>query len=555
MIQNIFSAINLNFILLVFLGAVAGLFVGAMPGLSVTMATALLVSITFTWETNNALALIMGVYVVGVFSGAITAILINIPGAPGSVATTLDGYPMAKKGCANLALKTATIYSFIGTIIGLLILAVSAKPVTKLALAFSPFHYFLLAVFGLTTVGSLTSKNFTKGMISAALGVFISTIGMDPIMGIGRFTLGVPDLQKGIPIIAALIGLFGISEILFQISIKKEKAVLLNVTKDKVMLKDLLRHWFLGIRSSVIGALIGALPGAGGPVASLLAYDQAKKSTKNPEVPFGEGAVEGIVASESANNGCIGGALIPMLTLAVPGDAVTAVILSAFYIHGLRPGPLLFQESPQMFGVILAGGFIGCFMILLLGLTIGPLLSKIAIVQQKHLFPIDVQGDSKIVDVLIEMGANITADRKHNCLIVKGGNELKGITVNLSEMPDALPALSVVACFAKGMTRFEGVGMIRKKETDRIAVMKEVLTKMGASIEDEEEAMIIHGGNPLTGTLVESYDDHRVAMALALAGLMAEGVTVVNNAECVEVSLPNFYEVMNSVGAKINVKN
>jgi putative tricarboxylic transport membrane protein len=209
MIQDIFTVIDFNFILFVFLGAVAGLFVGAMPGLSVTMATALLVSITFTWETNYAMALIMGVYVVGVFSGAITAILINIPGAPGSVATTLDGYPMAKNGRASLALKTATLYSFLGSIIGLLILAVSASQVTKLALAFSPFDYFLLAAFGLTTVGSLTSKNFTKGLISAALGVFISTIGMDPIMGIGRFTFGIPNLQKGIPVIATLIGLFG----------------------------------------------------------------------------------------------------------------------------------------------------------------------------------------------------------------------------------------------------------------------------------------------------------------------------------------------------------
>lgn len=410
MLHDIFSVIDVNFIFIVFLGALAGLFVGAMPGLSVTMATALLVSITFTWETNYALALIMGVYVVGVFSGAITAILINIPGAPGSVATTLDGYPMAKRGKASLALKTATIYSFLGSVLGLLILAISASQVTKLALAFSPFDYFLLAAFGLTTVGSLTSKNFTKGLVSAALGVFISTIGMDPIMGIGRFTFGIPNLQKGIPVIATLIGLFGFSEIFYQISKKKGKPVLLNVTKDKVKIKDLIRHWGLGLRSSVIGTLIGALPGAGGPVASLLAYDQAKRSTKNPEVAFGEGAVEGIVASESANNGCIGGALIPMLTLAVPGDAVTAVILSAFYVHGLRPGPLLFHESPDMFGVILAGGFIGCFMILLLGLTVGPLLSKIAIVPQKHLLP--------IVAVLCVIGAYAASTNSFDILIM-----------------------------------------------------------------------------------------------------------------------------------------
>lgn len=388
MIRDIFSVIDINFIILVSIGSLAGLFVGAMPGLSVTMATALLVSLTFTWQVNNAMALIMGVFTVGVYSGAVTAILINIPGAPSSVATTLDGYPMAKKGDSLLALKTAAYYSFLGTIIGLLVLAISAKQVSKLALYFSPIDYFLLALFGLTTVGSLTSKDFTKGMISALIGVFISTIGMDPIMGVGRFTYGSVNLQRGISIIPALIGLFGFSEILFQIYSGSVQIESLPISKSKVKVKEIFSHWGLGIRSAIIGVLIGALPGAGGPVAAILAYDQAKKTTKNPKVPFGQGAIEGLVASESANNACVGGALIPMLTLAVPGDAVTAVILSAFYVHGLRPGPLLFSETPEMFNVILAGGFIGSIMILVLGLTVAPMLSKIATIQQRHLFPV-----------------------------------------------------------------------------------------------------------------------------------------------------------------------
>lgn len=397
MFQEIFSILDWGFILVVFLGAISGLFVGSMPGLSVTMATALLVSVTFTWDTNLAMGLIMGVYVVGVYSGAITAILINIPGAPSSVSTTLDGYPMAKKGQALMALRTATIYSFLGSVIGLLILMLSAGPVTKLALEFSPFDYFLLAAFGLATIGSLTSDSFTKGLISAGIGVFLSTVGMDPMIGIGRFTFGITNLQKGIPIVAALIGLFGFSEILMQLSIRKKQSEVLEIKETKFKTSKILKHWPLGIRSSIIGSVIGALPGAGGPVAALLAYDQAKKTTKNPEVPFGEGAIEGIVASEAANNGCIGGALIPMLTLAVPGDAVTAVILSAFYVHGLRPGPLLFKETPEMFYVILAGGFLACIMILILGFTIAPLLSKVSQVKNKHLFP--------VISVLCVIGA------------------------------------------------------------------------------------------------------------------------------------------------------
>lgn len=388
MLSDLTAIIDLPFIGVIFLGAVSGLFVGSMPGLSVTMATALLVSITYTWDTNLAMGLIMGVYVVGVYSGAITAILINIPGAPSSVSTTLDGYPMAKKGQALLALRTATIYSFMGSVIGLVILMISAGPVTKLALKFTRFDYFLLALFGLTTIGSLTSKSYVKGLLSAALGVFLSTVGMDSMFGIGRFTFGVTNLQRGIPIVAALIGLFGFSEILMQVSKKKAESKRLAITDEKVSTAGILKHWFLGVYSSILGALIGALPGAGGPVAALIAYDQAKKVTKSPKVPFGEGAIEGIVASEAANNGCIGGALIPMLTLAVPGDAVTAVILSAFYIHGLRPGPLLFSQTPEMFSVILAAGFIACLMILVLGYTVAPLLSKVATIKEQHLFPI-----------------------------------------------------------------------------------------------------------------------------------------------------------------------
>jgi putative tricarboxylic transport membrane protein len=388
MIEQILAAIDLRFIFLVFVGAFAGLIVGAMPGLSVTMATAILVSVTFTWAVNDAMALMMGVYVVGVFSGALSAILINIPGAPASVATTLDGFPMTMKGQAKKALRVATVYSFVGTFFGLIMLALLAKPVTKIALQFSPMDYFLLALFGLTTVGSLTSKNFLKGLISAALGVIISLIGIDPIMGTPRFTFGSMRLQAGISLIAALIGLFGFSEILVQIGQRSLDPISGKLGKEKVGFRQLLRHIPLSLQSAVIGTFIGALPGTGGPVASLIAYDQAKKTVRKPEVPFGEGAVEGIVASESANNACIGGALIPMLTLAVPGDAVTAVLLSAMYVHGLRPGPLLFTQTPDLFYVILAAGIIGSLSILFLGISVAPLMARMVLIPKKILLPV-----------------------------------------------------------------------------------------------------------------------------------------------------------------------
>lgn len=385
---DIMSVLNIQFVLLVFLGAVAGLFVGAIPGLSVSMATALLVSITYTWETTNALAMIMGVYVVGVFSGAVSAILINIPGAPSSVVTTLDGYPMAHKGKAYEALFYATIYSFIGSVLGLLALALLTGPVSSIAIDFRPMDYFLLALFGLATVGSVTGKSFAKGLIAAALGLIISMIGLDPIAGSQRFVFGVKELRAGINTVPALVGLFGFAEVLSVVYSGSMKQTVEQMETTHVSLREVLRHWKLSLYTSMLGMLVGALPGAGGPVAAFLSYNEAKRLVKNPKVPFGEGAVEGIVASESSNNACIGGALIPMLTLAIPGDAVTAIILSVFYVHGLKPGPMFIRESEASFHAILVAGFIACFALLVLGLLVAPKISKVIAVPKNILLPV-----------------------------------------------------------------------------------------------------------------------------------------------------------------------
>jgi putative tricarboxylic transport membrane protein len=387
-LMSVFSVSNLLFVLFVFLGSVLGLFVGAIPGLSVSMATALLVSITYTWETPHAIGTIMGLYVVGVFSGAVSAILINIPGAPASLMTTLDGYPMAKKGEAYKALYYAAVSSFIGSVIGLVLLWALAGPVSSIALKFSPMDYFLLAFFGLTTVGGLTAKSMTKGLLSAAVGLLISLIGLDPVVGTPRLTFGNDNLAAGINVVPALIGLFGLAEILSVISDKSISEVVLQMKRTKIRFVENFKYWWIQLYASVLGAFIGALPGVGGPVASLLSYNNVKRMVKKPAVPFGEGAVEGIIASEAANNGVIGGALIPMLTLAVPGDAVTAIILSVFYIHGLRPGPLFLLENPAMFRAILVGGFIGCVAILVLGLFVAPHIARVITIPRKILLPI-----------------------------------------------------------------------------------------------------------------------------------------------------------------------
>ena len=385
---EILTIVNVEFVLLVCLGSVAGLFVGAIPGLSVSMATALLVSITYTWETTNALAMIMGVYVVGVFSGAVSAILINIPGAPSSVVTTLDGYPMAHRGEAYKALYVATIYSFIGSVFGLLALALLTGPVSSIAIDFRPMDYFLLALFGLTTVGSVTGKGFSKGMIATGLGLIISMIGLDPIAGSQRLVFGVKELRAGVSTVPALVGLFGFAEVLSVVFDGHMQQTVEKMETARISLREVLKHWKLSVYTSFLGMLVGALPGAGGPVAAFLSYNEAKRLIKNPEVPFGEGAVEGIVASESSNNACIGGALIPMLTLAIPGDAVTAIILSVFYVHGLKPGPMFIRESAGSFHAILVAGFIACAALLVLGLWVAPKISKVIAVPKNILLPV-----------------------------------------------------------------------------------------------------------------------------------------------------------------------
>ena len=377
-----------RFVLLCGLGSVAGLLVGAVPGLSVSMATALLVSLTYAWPAEDALAAVMGVYVVGVFSGALSAILLNIPGAPSSVVTALDGYPMAKRGEAYKALKYATVYSFVGSVFGLAALALLAKPITALALRFRPMDYFLLALFGLTTVGGLSGGRFSKGLVSAVFGLFFAMVGMDSVLGTPRLTFGIRELNAGISPVPALVGLFGFAEVLSLLYAGGAQAEEYPVTAQKVPLRELLRELPRSLCYSLIGAAVGALPGAGGPVAAFLAYSQAKRIVKNPSRPFGQGAVEGIVASESANNACIGGALIPMLTLAVPGDAVTAILLSVFYVHGLRPGPMFLATGAESFAAILGGGFISCVFLLLLGLLAAPRLSRVINLPRAVLLPI-----------------------------------------------------------------------------------------------------------------------------------------------------------------------
>jgi putative tricarboxylic transport membrane protein len=356
-------------ILLVAAGTFGGIYVGAIPGLSVTMAVSILISFTFSWSVNDALALMAGVFCGGVYGGSRSAVLLNIPGAPAAIATSFDGYPLAKLGEAGTAIGLSTTSSVIGGFLGVIALAIAAPIISEFSLRFAPRDYLLLAIMGILLVGSLSGESLAKGIFAGALGVLTSMVGMDFITGQGRFTFGSVALMSGIHYVVIMIGLFGISEALMQLHDINVKPIKQNVKKIVPSLRLILKHLPLTLRTSVIGIFIGALPGTGGDIAALLAYGHARRSVKNPSRPFGEGAYEGVLAPETANNAAIGGAYIPMLTLGIPGDAVTAVLIGALFIHGLKPGPMLMIETPHLFWFTVGNLALANIFLLIFGLS------------------------------------------------------------------------------------------------------------------------------------------------------------------------------------------
>lgn len=372
------------------IGTFSGIYIGAIPGLSVTMAVSILISFTFSWDVNSALALIAGIFTGGVYGGSRTAILLNIPGAPAAIATGFDGYPLAQKGEAGNAIGISTVMSVIGGFVGILALALFAPAISEFAVRVQPRDYLLLAIMGILLVGSLSGDSLAKGVFAAAAGMVIGSVGLDPLTVEPRFTFGLDSLTNGISAIAVMIGTFGLSEALIQLHGLHKTAIRQRVDNILPKWSDIRKYLPLSLRCSGIGVVIGALPGTGGDIAALMAYDHAKRSVKNPEVPFGQGAKEGIVAPEAANNAAVGGAYIPMLTLGIPGDAVTAVIIGALYIKGLNPGPLLLVEKPHMFWFTVGNLTLANCFLLIFGLTGIRLFAKIVEIPKGILIPLIV---------------------------------------------------------------------------------------------------------------------------------------------------------------------
>ena len=364
------SAITIEAFLLMIGGVLVGILIGAMPGLTVMMAVAILIPITFSLDPVSGILMLIGVYAGGNYGGSITATLINIPGTPSAVMTTMDAYPMAKKGNAGLAVGIATMVSVMGGLISTVILVLLSPIVAGIALRFTSLEMMAIAFFGLSIMAYITPGSSIKGLIAGLVGLIIVVIGMDPMTAASRFTFGRVELISGVQFVPAMIGLFGLSEVLIAMENRNkpetEKVEFFEVKKPFAAFAYLKRLGTTIMRSSLIGTLIGIIPGAGGTIASIVAYAQEKKLNKN-RAEFGKGAPEGIAASEAANNACVGGAMLTMLSIGIPGDGVTAIMIGAFIVHGLTPGPMLFQTNMEIVSAIFIGLVIVNILIIFLG--------------------------------------------------------------------------------------------------------------------------------------------------------------------------------------------
>jgi putative tricarboxylic transport membrane protein len=353
-----------------FLGTLVGTLVGVLPGLGPAATVALLLPITFKLPPVSAIIMLAGIFYGAMYGGSTTSILLNIPGEAASVVTCIDGYQMALQGRAGPALAIAAIGSFIAGTIGIVGLNFLAPPLAEFAVQFGPPEYFALTLFGLFLAAYLASSSMVKGLIMVVLGLMLDEIGIDPIMGIARFSYGVLPLQEGLDFVPLAMGLFGIAEILINTErAMKTQLVTQSIGRLFITLRDWAEAKWATLRGSVLGFFVGILPGGGAVIASLISYAVEKRVSRNPE-KFGKGAIEGVAGPEAANNSAATGSFIPLLTLGIPGNATIAMIFAALLIHGVQPGPYLIKENPEIFWGVIASMYIGNGFLLILNLPL-----------------------------------------------------------------------------------------------------------------------------------------------------------------------------------------
>jgi putative tricarboxylic transport membrane protein len=394
-----------------FLGVFMGTVIGVLPGIGPSAGIALLIPVTFGMNPTSALIMMAGIYYGAKYGGSTTAILIRTPGEAASVMTSIDGYEMARKGRAGAALAVSAIGSFIAGTIGVIGLTIFAIPLASMALKFGPAEYFTLMLFAMTAVASLTGNSPAKGMLSTIFGLMIATIGIDLQSGQPRYTMGIAEFQDGVGFVVVVVGLFAMAEVFRGLeNIFKGTAPEVIKISGKLWLTR--EEWKRSIgpiwRGGIIGFIIGVLPGAGGTIASIMSYTTEKRLSRHPE-EFGKGAIEGVAGPESANNSDTAGALVPLLTLGVPGGGATAVLLGAFIMYGIQPGPLLFQNRPDLVWGLVNSMYIGNVMLIILNLPLIGLFVRLLYIPAGMLYPLIVAisvigiyaGNGSILDLYL----------------------------------------------------------------------------------------------------------------------------------------------------------
>lgn len=370
-------------------GVAIGILAGAMPGISPSMAVALLLPFSFGMTPSMGLVMLCAIYLASNYGGSITAVMVNTPGTPSAVVTAFDGYPLTRKGEAGTALGISLIASVAGGFIGIVILVLFSAPLARMALKFWPAEYFALAILGLSTIASLGGGRWLESFMAVLLGLLLNTIGLDPLSGVSRFTFDVVRLYDGFSFIPVLIGLFALSEVFS--GIESGEVGMPPVLPDKERspwptVREYLKLKYSMIRAGILGTVIGVFPGAGGTIASFIAYDVEKRLSKDPD-SFGKGAPAGVAAAEASNSSSVGGALVPLLTLGIPGSSSAAVLIGALMIHDLQPGPELFTRHPEVVYTLFSSLFVANIFLLLLGLLGARLWIKAALIPKRLLYP------------------------------------------------------------------------------------------------------------------------------------------------------------------------
>ncbi len=440
MLENLSIALGIfaswENVFVLFIGVIIGTIVGAIPGMTPTTGVALTLPFTFYMQPVTGILLLLGVYKGGNYGGSIPAILISTPGTPAAACTVLDGYPLAQQGKANKALHMALYASVVADFVSNISLIFFAAFIASFALRFGPPEFFTLILFSLTIIAGVAGDSLAKGVVSAAFGLLLATIGLDLIYGTERFVFGEVELLGGLKFIPVLIGLFAMPLVIDHYSKKYVPHVTATVGDEGVTWAEWKRSFKSILRGSLIGVALGAIPGIGGAPASFMAYAEAKRTSKN-SANFGKGEIEGIAAAEAGNNGVCGATMIPLLALGIPGDVVTAVILGAFMIHGLQPGPLLFQQNITLVYAIFMGIMLSSLYILIIGKLGIKVLAKIADVPNSILYP--------VVLVLCVFGAYAIANTLFDVLLMM----IMGV-VGYIMLKFAIPAAPFLIAFILG---------------------------------------------------------------------------------------------------------